>query len=374
MTTVSDSMTNTVYRQVKTVRHLKIDFSLERPYSGYMFEHLGKAIKKTWKSSLLLRHFVFWSSAFLAFFLTVLFIENFGTALMIATFVIVPAPVPVYLHFLSMRLFFEKRKYVYYVISLIFILVLSGFFFERFFYFVFNDPEGHTSGISMALFFVVLTTGMKYFKEGITKQYRFQEDRFKQVQAELTLLKSQVNPHFFFNTLNNLYALSLEKSEQVPDVVLKLSDLMRYVLDSSNKKTVPLEDEVQFLKSYISLEQLRLPEKTDIRVSVKGNLQTHSIVPMLLIPFVDNSFKHGLNSSIGDGYVHVNINMERKNLHFQVKNSKPQPESRNSSERPGMGLENVKRRIALLYPNKHQLNIADNPKSYCVELLLNLKP
>lgn len=374
MTTVSDSMTNTVYRPVKTFRHLKIDFSLLRPYIGYMFGHLGMAIKKIWQNSIILRHFVFWTSAFLAFFLTVLFIENVRTALKVAAFIIAPAPVPVYLHFLSMRLFFEKRKYVSYAISLPFILVLSGFIFERFFYFIMNDPEGRTSGISMALFFVVLTTGMKYFKEGITKQYRFQEDRFKQVQTELALLKSQVNPHFFFNTLNSLYALSLEKSDQVPDVVLKLSDLMRYVLDSSGKKTVPLEDEVQFLKSYISLEQLRLPEKTDIRVSVKGDLKTHCIVPMLLIPFVDNSFKHGLNSSIGDGYVHVSLTMERKNLHFQVKNSKPQPDSRDNMERLCMGLENVKRRIALLYPDKHQLNIADNPKSYCVELLLNLKP
>jgi len=374
MTIVSDSMTNTVWRSAKTFRHLKIDFSLERPYIGYMFGHLGMAIKKIWKSSLILRHFVFWTSAFLAFFSTVLFIENVKTALKVAAFIIAPAPVPVYLHFLSMRLFFEKRKYVYYAISLPFILVLSGFIFELFFYFIMNDPEGRTSGISMALFFVVLTTGMKYFKEGITKQYRFQEDRFKQVQTELDLLKSQVNPHFFFNTLNSLYALSLEKSDQVPDVVLKLSDLMRYVLDSSNKKMVPLEDEVQFLKSYISLEQLRLPEKTDIRVSVKGDLKTHFIAPMLLIPFVDNSFKHGLNSSIGDGYVHVSLTVEKKNLHFQIKNNKPQPESRDNMERPAMGLENVQRRIALLYPDKHQLNIADNPKSYCVELLLNLKP
>lgn len=339
-----------------------------------MFRHLGKAIKKIWQSSLILRHLIFWISAFLPLFLTVYFIENFETALMIATFIIAPAPVPVYLHFLSMRLFFERRKYVYYVISLLFILVLSGFIFERFFYFIVNDPDSHISGITLALFFVVLTTGMKYFKEGITKQYRFQEDRFKQVQTELALLKSQVNPHFFFNTLNSLYALSLEKSDQVPDVVLKLSDLMRYVLDSSNKKTVPLQDEVQFLKSYISLEQLRLPEKTDIRVSVKGDLKTHCIAPMLLIPFVDNSFKHGLSSSIEDGYVHVNITMERKNLHFQVKNSKPQPGSRNNMERLGMGLENAKKRIALLYPDKHQLHIADDPESYCVGLLLNLKP
>ena len=339
-----------------------------------MFKRLGEATIRIWQSSLALRHLVYWISAYLAFFLTIFFIENFESALEIAAIIIAPAPVPVYLHFLSMRLFFEKRKYVLYVISMLVTLVLSAIIFEMFFNLIVNDPESHTSGLGMALFFIVFSTGMKYFKEGITKQYSFQEDRFKQVQTELALLKSQVNPHFFFNTLNSLYALSLEQSDQVPDVILKLSDLMRYVLDSGNKKTVPLEDEIQFLKNYISLEKLRLPEKTDIRISVKGELKTHTIAPMLLIPFVDNSFKHGLSSSIKDGYVHVSINIERKNLHFQIKNSKSPLESWDNRERLGMGLENVKRRISLVYPNKHQLNISNNPKNYCVELTLALKP
>ncbi len=339
-----------------------------------MFIWLSKTIKKIWKKSPVLRHIVYWISTYLAFFLTIFFIEKFGAALEIAAIIIVPAPVPVYLHFLSMRLLFEKRKYVLYVVSLIITLVLSGFFFELVFNLIVNDPESHTSGIGMALFFIVLSWGMKYFREGITKQYRSQEDRFKQVQIELALLKSQVNPHFFFNTLNSLYALSLEKSEQVPELILKLSNLMRYVLDSTNKKTVPLEDEVQFIKSYISLEQLRLPKKSDIRISVTGELTTHYIAPMLLIPFVDNSFKHGLSSSIEDGYVHVDISMERKNLHFQIENSKPPLESRDNTERLGMGLENVRRRIALIYPEKHQLNISNNTNNYFVKLSLTLKP
>lgn len=337
-----------------------------------MFRASVMTLKKIWWSSVILRHLVFWVSAALFFLLTVYIVENFRTAVIISVFVFAPAPIPVYLHFLSMKLFFEKRKYVCYAISLVLILVFSGFIFERVFYFMVNDPDSHIAGIPLALFFIVLTTGMKYFKAGITKQYRFQEDRFKQVQAELTLLKSQVNPHFFFNTLNSLYALSLEKSDQVPDVILKLSGLMRYVLDSSNKTAVPLEDEVQFLKSYISLERFRFPEHTDIRISLNGDFKKHLIAPMLLIPFVDNSFKHGLGSSIENGYIHVGISIERNNLKFFIENNKPEQEPRDSTKSPGVGLENVKRRLSLLYPGRHRLNIVDNPKSYRVELLLDL--
>jgi len=331
-----------------------------------------EAVKKLWLRSIVLRHLLYWLLAYIAFFFSIYFIDKFDTALQIATVIIVPAPIPVYLHFFSIKHFFERRKYALYVISVIIIVVLSAVCFELFFNFIVNDPESHTSGIGTAIFFIVFSMGMKYFTEGLTRQHRLQEDRFKQVQTELALLKSQINPHFFFNTLNSLYSLSLEQSQQVPKVILELSDLMRYVLDSSNKKIVPLKDEVQFITSYISLEKLRLPEHTDIRISIKGDLNSHSIAPMLLIPFVDNSFKHGLSSSIEDGYIHVEITMEKKELYFRIENSKPQNGINESEERSGVGLDNVKRRIALLYPDKHQLNILDNPHNFCVELTLTL--
>ncbi|MBN1272843.1 MAG: histidine kinase [Candidatus Aminicenantes bacterium] len=331
-----------------------------------------EAVKKLWSRSLVLRHLLTWFLAYMAFFFSIYFIDKFDTALQIATVIIVPAPIPVYLHFFSIKHFFEKRKYTLYLISLIIIVGLSAVCFELFFNFIVNDPESHTSGIGTAIFFIVFSMGMKYFKEGLTRQHHIQEDRYKQVQTELALLKSQIHPHFFFNTLNSLYSLSLEQSQQVPNVIIELSDLMRYVLESSNKKRVPLKDEVQFIKSYISLETLRLPESADIQISVKGDLNSHSIAPMLLIPFVDNSFKHGLSSSIEDGYIHVEITMEKKHLYFRIENSKPQNEISKSKERPGVGLENVKRRILLLYPHKHELNISDSPNNFCVELKLTL--
>lgn len=372
MTTVRPLMTDSVYDSTNAICHLEIDFSTTEKYIDHMIKMAIEGLKKLWSRSIILRHLIYWLLAYLGFFFSIYFIDKFDTALQIATVIIVPAPIPVYLHFFSMKHFFEKRKYPIYVISLIIIVILSAVCFEFFFNFIVNDPESHTSGIGTAIFFIVFSMGMKYFKEGLTRQHRIQEDRYKQVQTELALLKSQIHPHFFFNTLNSLYSLSLEQSQQVPKVILDLSDLMRYVLDSSNKKRVPLRDEVQFIKNYISLEKLRLPESADIRVSVEGDLNSYSIAPMLLIPFVDNSFKHGLSSSIEEGFVHVEIIIEKKHLYFRIENSMPQNEIRESKERPGVGLENVKRRIALLYPDKHQLNIWNNPNNFIVELTLTL--
>ena len=119
-----------------------------------------------------------------------------------------------------------------------------------------KDPDSHTSGLGIAIMFIVMSTGFRYYGRGVKQQYLLQEAEFKRVQAELAVLKSQVNPHFFFNTLNNLYALSLDKSNRVPDVILKLSELMRYVLDSSQKKTVPLEDELRFIGNFVELERI----------------------------------------------------------------------------------------------------------------------
>jgi len=372
MTTVRHSMTNSIHEHVNAICHLEIDFSTPEKYIDLMVKLPGETIKKLWSRSIVLRHLFYWILAYLTFFFSIYFIDKFNTALQIATVIIVPAPIPVYLHFFSIKHFFEKRKYALYVISLILIIVISAVCFELLFNFIVNDPNSHTSGIGTTLFFIVFSMGMKYFTEGLTRQHHIQEDRYKQVQTELALLKSQINPHFFFNTLNSLYSLSLEQSQQVPKVILELSDLLRYVLDSGKKKSVPLKDEVQFIKNYISLEKLRLPESADIRISVKGDLNSHSIAPMLLIPFVDNSFKHGLSSSIEDGYIHVDITMEKKHLSFRIENSKPKIESRENGDRPGVGLENVKRRISLLYPDKHQLNIRGNPHNFCVELILTL--
>lgn len=328
-------------------------------------------IRKIWQNKIY-RHLIYWLAVCLFLFVNVVIWDTAAFAIELVVILLLPAPIPVYLHFYIHRRFFERRKYLPYIVFLIIITIASGLFIEFVFAIITKDPESHISGIATAFFYIVITTAIKYSKNAITYQYRLQEAESKQLQTELALLKSQVNPHFFFNTLNNLYALSLDKSGRVPEVILELSNLMRYVLDSSRAKFVDLEDEYAFLKNYLALEKLRLSKKTSIQIKSHGILRGKQIAPMLFIPFVENSFKHGLNASTHQGYVHIDIAVDNNSINFSIENSKPKTPQATKNDTPQTGLNNVKRRLELLYPGRHTLSIRDNGDSYSIKLSLDL--
>ncbi len=330
-----------------------------------------KIIKKLWQNQIF-RHVFYWFCTYAFVFLNILVWDTALTALKVSTILVLPGPIPVYLHFYVQRKFFEQRKYLPYIISLPVIILISGFLIEMVFHIIEKTPGSQTSGIGTAIGYLIVTSGFKYYRLGVKQQYRLQEAEFKQMQTELALLKSQINPHFFFNTLNNLYSLSLDKSERVPEVILKISDLMRYVLDNSKEKTVPLSDEVQFLKSYVALKKLRLSDNADVRMNVDGNFNGRQIAPMLLVPFIENSFKHGLNASAEAGYISIDITSEDNNLKFIIENSRMLSASPVENGQTKMGLDNVKRRLKLLYPDKHRLSIFEDESSYKVELEIQL--
>ncbi len=223
-----------------------------------------------------------------------------------------------------------------------------------------------------------------FFAGGISTLVRITQDwmrhlREKQdlqtqtIQSELRFLKSQINPHFLFNTLNNLYALTLKKSDEAPEIVIKLSEMMRYMLYECNEKRVPLKKEVNYLRNYLDLEKLRQGKNVSINFEVEGVIEDQEIAPLMFIPFLENSFKHGLNNEIMEGFVNIFMQVENREIHFFIENSKsastPRPENRRSG---GIGLVNVKRRLDLLYPNQYELTISDNPNSYAVNLEIKL--
>lgn len=202
------------------------------------------------------------------------------------------------------------------------------------------------------------------------RQLKDKQDIERQsMQSELKFLKSQINPHFLFNTLNNLYALTLKKSEKAPEIVLKLSEMMRYMLYECNEKQVLLSKEINYMKNYMDLEQLRQGGHVDIQFEVNGQVSTQKIAPLLFITFLENSFKHGLSNQIAKGFVHVRFDVYGQEINFLVKNSKPDSLPHQLHTRPGgIGLVNVKRRLELLYPKKYELCIDDLPNSYEVNL------
>ncbi len=195
------------------------------------------------------------------------------------------------------------------------------------------------------------------------------------IQSELRFLKSQINPHFLFNTLNSIYALTLKKSDDAPEIVVKLSEMLRYMLYECNEKLVPLSKEVHYIQNYLSLEQLRHGGKISIKFDVEGEVNGETIAPLLFVPFLENSFKHGASKTIKDGYVNVILKMkEKEQIQFIVENNKINtiPAANHRLKSGGIGLANLDRRLKILYPNKHKLTINNNPKVYKVTLDLTL--
>ena len=213
----------------------------------------------------------------------------------------------------------------------------------------------------------------------ISDWQRHQRDRkdleTRRMQSEIKFLKSQINPHFLFNTLNSLYALTLMKSDKAPEIVIKLSEMMRYMLYESNERRVPLQKEVNYIENYLELETLRQSGRPDIQFKVEGAVNEQTIAPLLFIPFLENSFKHGLNHQINEGYVHVTMKVFENKLLLRIVNSKPStppPEAPSDKKSGGIGLVNVQRRLNLLYPNQFKLDISDSETEHIVELSLAL--
>ncbi len=187
-------------------------------------------------------------------------------------------------------------------------------------------------------------------------------------QAELSLLKTQINPHFFFNTLNNLYSLTIKNSEKAPEVILKLSDMMRYTIYEGEKETVSIEREISYLKNYIELHKIRHRNNTDIQFNIENN-KNNEVAPLLFIILVENAFKHGIEQQTDGAYIQMNLISNSKGVFFTIINNFDEEEENQSS---GIGLKNLKRRLDLTYPNKHDLHIKKNEREFEVQLNIYL--
>lgn len=189
----------------------------------------------------------------------------------------------------------------------------------------------------------------------------------EKMNAELSLLKSQINPHFLFNTLNSIYALVINKDDRAADAIVQLSELMRYTLKDSKDDLVDLDKEIDYLENYISLQEARLGETVYIDQKIAGKFSNKKIPPLILITFLENAFMHGTNpNQISE--ITINISTVENVLMFSVKNKKVSMRK----EEGGIGLQNIKDRLQLIYPSQHSLKINDNKESYLVELVINL--
>lgn len=225
------------------------------------------------------------------------------------------------------------------------------------------------------LYFFVLFLFVYYFIDIYSHQREIRQlERLKteKIMLETSLLKSQINPHFLFNTLNNIYALSLVRSPETRNIIARLRSLLHYMLYDCQAEVVPLEQEIAFMNSYLSLEKIRhKEEQCTVTVHISGDVAGKQVAPLLLINFLENAFKHGVKSGIEKSWITMNIDVQQASMQFDLRNSKPAVSGAGlaiNEYTGGIGIQNVKRRLELLYPGKHVLQIDEQPGSFHVAL------
>jgi two-component system, LytTR family, sensor histidine kinase AlgZ len=210
---------------------------------------------------------------------------------------------------------------------------------------------------------------IKFFKLWTIKQRAWIHAQQEKITAELQLLKAQVHPHFLFNTLNNIYSFSIDNSSKTPGLILKLSSLLSYMLYDCKTDEVRLEKEVEIMKNYIDLERERYGSKIEISWNVEGEIKDKFIAPLLMLPFLENAFKHGTSEQIEKSWLSVDISVKQDMLRCKIANSKNEYVANSDN---GIGIINVKKRLEFIYPGKHELKINDEGNFFVVSMVIRL--
>lgn len=219
-------------------------------------------------------------------------------------------------------------------------------------------------------FLVIAGAAIKLVFDYGRLQQRMAETAREKAEAELNFLKSQINPHFVFNSLNSVYFLINKENTEARDALHKFSEMLRYQLYEINDDKIPIEKEINYLKDYVDLQQLRKDEKYTVQFNCASDIKGFSIEPLLLIPFVENAFKHISHFSDKINFIKVDMLMVNRTFVFSVINSKEMQQT--TEQHGGIGLNNVKRRLELLYPGRHELKINDTGSNFAVQLNLQL--
>ena len=337
-------------------------------------------------------HIIFWSLYFI--FNTLRWGSYFGDYSYSIKTNLIGFPIHMTLCYLNIYVFMPKfifkRKYLTYIgllVTALFTMLLVKF--NLTYYLVSENvwPEG-TEVISKLtfdysidmmigeLYVITFVTAIKITMDWLKEHKRVTDLEKAKLETELLFLRTQISPHFFFNTLNNIYSLSLENSNKTSKIILKLSDLMRYFLYETKKNKQHLEKEILSIQNYLELERIRFDENLEINMNISGDISNKKIAPMLLISFIENAFKHGANKNIGKIKIDIDFLVKNDFLYFTISN--PIPANNNLSHlnksKGGIGLENVKKRLALGYKkNEYDLKINVKNNIFIVALKIKLK-
>jgi hypothetical protein len=276
-----------------------------------------------------------------------------------------------------------RRKYLLFTLAYLgMILLVGGAYADKFDLNVAWAWKGRTGarlfdGRNILPFFNMsgIAIAIKFIKKAYTEELDAARSEEQKVMAELELLKAQIHPHFLFNTLNNLFAHTLRNSNDAPRIVLKLSDLLRFMIYDSRQDLVPLEDEIELIRNYIDLEGLRYGPEMNCQFEVEGDPGTYQISPLLIIPLIENAFKHGMSMQTGNKWIHMKMVIETGKLTVSILNSKQQKrmDTSTAGKAGGVGLENVRKRLQLMYPGTHEFRLEENANRHEVYLTVPLE-
>ncbi|MDW7695992.1 histidine kinase [Flammeovirgaceae bacterium SG7u.111] len=278
--------------------------------------------------------------------------------------------------------FFQKRSYLIYL-SLFAIVVFSTTFLNLLtfnwladivlpnYYFVsyFDELE-----LVITVFIYLLVTSLlKLSKSWFHLQelnHQINKIAKENAESQLNALKAQINPHFLFNSLNVLHSLALKQSEESPDAIIKLADILRYVIYESRKSTVSISSEVELIKNYLSLQRYRIDDsaKVEFVTDIKNE---GKIAPMLFLPLVENSFKHGIKGDLEDTFVKISLRSSSTETYFEIENNKGKVDKIDAEDEGGIGVANIKKRLDLIYPHQHSFEIVENNSTFKVNLMIN---
>lgn len=351
---------------------------------------VGLVLQKRW-----LRHMFFWAAALV--FSTVIkgFVKIDFEDAVLHTFLFLPTKVvaayAISYFIIPQQLF--RRKYIEGILTLVVVLyllsladriimvygyeplVIEGDFKQESIVEILTDVVALLRRylvqlILPALFLTSLRFTLKHFE---SKQQQEQLEKEK-AQAELNFLKAQIHPHFLFNTLNNLYTLTLKKSDKAPEMLLKLSEMLDYILYQCAVPTVPIKKEIELLDNYIELEKLRYGDRLDLRFEKDIDNDQAQVSPLLLLSLVENAFKHGASGDIGKPVIQLAVKVRVGRLHFRAFNTKPdRPQEDKTGFKKGIGASNVRRQLDLSYPGAYEMQVVEDINSYELTLEINLE-
>ena len=293
-------------------------------------------------------------------------------------FFLVYAAVALLINYILLPRFYYRKKYIpfalYILLVIIAVILVEELILERIF---FSDTRANNfPGVLFTLVqilpVITILVGFKFARDALVKQSLVDELQHNIIESELQFLKSQINPHFLFNNLNNLYSYALTGSPKTPEIILELSGVLRYMLYECKEKYVPLKKEIMQLENFVNLNKMQIEGRGEVRFSAPNLESNYQIAPLILVVFIENAFKHSSASQSDDIFIEIDMRLsDQGRLNFSCKNTF-QKQSNYDRIETGIGLENVRKRLALLYPDAHELDIRKGDDHYEVKLSIDL--